>query len=101
MVMIIDGIKNLIKITDQVGTERLVNKIATGEKVVISIRSQNEQQLIHNQQCMLIFDVCRSGNPKYNAVSVIRDLLKANHAPGHWTRKKVEALVNFEASTRY
>lgn len=92
-----EGIKNLIRIDDQKKAEEVLNQIAIGEKVVVSIQSQNGQHLIHEQKCVLVFDVCLRGESRYNAVSILRDLLKANHSSGQWTRKKVEALVDFMA----
>jgi hypothetical protein len=96
MVMIIDGIKNLLEVEDVMGTHQLLQKIQAGEKVMVSIYLNSGQYLVHEQKKLLRFDVCRSGQPQYNAVSVIRDILKANHSHGQWTRKKVEALLTFE-----
>ncbi len=98
--MVTEGIKNLVEVHDVVGTKELLQKINAGEKVIVSIHPSSGQHLVHKQKKLLIFDVCRTGQPQYNAVSVLRDLLKANHSHGQWTRRKVEALVNFETSTR-
>lgn len=94
-----EGINNLIEVRDAMGTQKLIQKINAGEKVIVSIHPGSGQHLVHEEKKLLVFDVCRRGQPQYNAVSVLRDLLKANHSHGHWTRKKVEALVNFETKT--
>lgn len=95
MTMITEGINNLIEVKDAMGTKELLQKINAGEKVIVSIHPSSGQHLVHEQKNLLVFDVCRRGQPQYNAVSVLRDLLKANHSHGHWTRKTVEALVKF------
>ncbi|MFA6255679.1 MAG: hypothetical protein WC606_00720 [Candidatus Absconditabacterales bacterium] len=90
-------IKKLISISDEAFTLQLIKKINQGEKVSISISSNgNEKKVMSGGKSAFSFDVCRCGNVKYNAVSVIRDLLKKHYSEGHWTRKDVESLVIFE-----
>jgi len=90
------GINNLIELRDVSQTQELLEKIKKNEKVSVSIqyRSGVGTKIIWNNHCLLVFDVCRSGDPRYNAISVIRDLLKKHDTEGHWTRKKVESFVD-------
>lgn len=90
-------VKNLLEMSNKSLTRELLEKINQGEKVLVSIYSNGKgKQLVWNNECMFIFDACRCGDERYNAVSVIRDLLKENHSDGHWTRNKVGPLIDFE-----
>lgn len=93
-------IKNLIAVENELNTLELLEKIKKGEKVSVAIYPNGKgKQLFVNGTCAFVFDGCRCGNESYNAVSVIRDLLKQYDAAGQWTRKNVEPLVEFEKKT--
>jgi hypothetical protein len=91
------GINNLLELRDASLTQELLEKIKKNEKVSISIHQPHSgmgRKMVWEQSCLLVFDVCKAGDPRYNAISIIRDLLKKHDADGHWTRKKVEAFVH-------
>lgn len=91
------GINNLIELRDASLTQELLEKIKKNEKVSISIHHPHSgigRKIVWNNHCLLIFDVCKAGDPRYNAISIVRDLLKKHDVDGHWTRKKVESFVH-------
>ncbi len=91
-------IPNLLGVKNETSTQELLKKINEKEQVTLSIAPNGKGKKVQwKGECVFIVDACRLGNEKHNTISVIRDLLKKHH-PGHWTRKTVELLVDFEAN---
>jgi hypothetical protein len=91
-------VRNLIKIENELHTLELLEKIIQGEKVAVFVNPNGKgNTLVWNGKCIFIFDGCKFGNQYYNAVSVIRDLLKQYDPKRHWTRKIIEPLLDFPA----
>lgn len=93
-------VAKLKEITDENLICDLLEKISKQEIVAVSISSTEKwKQLIWENNPIFLFEVDhRCGNEKYNAISVIRDLLNLRY--GDWTRKKVEPLVSFEKTAK-
>jgi hypothetical protein len=91
-----DNVTNLVTVESIEATYQLLETINKGEKVNVSISSHKDgKKLVWKENCLFVFDVSKCGNESYNAVSVVRDLLKKNHPTGHWIRKTVESLLEF------
>jgi hypothetical protein len=92
--------KKLIRIENEGSILEILEKIKANEHVVVSIHQDAKGKILTwETNHLFAFDVCLHGDQQYNAVSVIRDLLKHYHPDGHWTRKKVTSLVSFGAKT--
>ena len=93
-------VAKLKEITDENLIHDLLEKISKEEMVTVSIvPTEKAKQLIWENHPIFLFEVDhRCGNERYNAISVIRDLLNIRY--GDWTRKKVEPLVSFENTAK-
>lgn len=94
-----EKIGNLTKVESHEDLLQLLETITSlkeSEKVTVATRSVGGNQLMWNNKCVFTFDMCRCGNANYNAISIVRDLLKRHNPEGKWTRNRVEPLIHFE-----
>ena len=87
-------VKKLLTVKNKILTEKLLKKIVEGEKVCLNIN--NAKELSWEGEILLTFDVCRCGNPNYNVVSILRDLLKKG-VKIEKTRKQLEGSICFNS----
>jgi len=96
-------IAKLIEIVDSESTDMIIKTLSQKQSIDLVILSSDErhQKLLtrKNQGStpLLVFEVDSRGNEKYNAISVLRDLVNVSCAEGgcSWTRKSIEQLVKF------
>ncbi len=93
-------VSKLKKINDEATMFALLDEITNEGSAVVSIatnRENDERQLVWREKSVFCFDLdSKCGNANYNAISVIRDLLKKHRPAGNWTRKNVEKMVVFK-----
>ena len=97
------NVSKLLKITAETQViQELLQKLSKEERIEVSIISTDKsKQLIWEDKPVFLFEVDhKCGNEQYNAVSVIRDLLKNYDSDVKWTRKKVEPLVLFKNTAK-
>ncbi|MEI7557697.1 MAG: hypothetical protein WCJ45_02390 [bacterium] len=92
-----EEIKNLLIMKDDANTKSFLNHIMEGKRVVIKItQGRKNKNVTWDDKKLFSYEVSRAGNAQYNAVSVIRDMLKLQYPEISWTRKIVEPLIWFE-----
>ncbi len=95
-------VKKLITVKHDAKMVALCEKIKNGEMVNLTINClvYGKQELMWDGYCVFTFEVCKCGNPNYNATTVIRDMI--NHynylkEEEKFTYKMVASLISWEA----
>lgn len=95
-------VKNLIEVQDELVAREFLGKITNGENVSVSIYQNGKGKKLlwkdneGNEKEIFVFDQCKCGNERWNAISVVRDLLNRLDSTRNWTHQKVEGMVSFE-----